>query len=964
MAPRRVNIVPHTHWDREWYEPFQSFRMSLVDTIDSLISIMSADNGYSFFLLDGQMAAVDDYLEIRPQSEQALRKLHAAGRLALGPWYVLCDEFLVSSETIVRNLQVGMERASAFGEPMMVGYLPDMFGHVAQMPQILRRAGIEHAVVWRGVPQAIDRTAFWWTAPDGSAVRAEYLVHGYGNGAHLPISAEKLIERIRAYEAETAPFLLDGILMMNGADHVAPQPGLPGAIAEAASLQDSYEICIASLEDVLRSSPVEGLASWTGELRSGARAHLLMGVASNRVDVKQAAARAERAIEQVAEPLCALFLPPEQWPTELLSLAWRRILHNSAHDSICACSADEVVDAVLCRYAEANQIARGLSKRALDALSAQVAHLAGEEPIVVNTSARSRSGVVELVIPSDMALDGAQVITEPSVLPDELTLDTQSTRTILDSVHDTAVGDDAFVQDVKVRSADPQDSDGLGQIEVSVTLGAKRTPSGAAALAESKRELYARIGAQPDAVVHLRISHQRSLAVVAYVEDVPGFGWRGWSPHPLPNPVRVEWLDCQDRDDWPAGQPDRTGVRNSGPVMDNGVVRVVVNPEDGTFAANDCYGLGRLVNGGDCGDTYNYSPPPRDRIVDQPCSVEVEVLERGPVRAVVEVRSEYTWPREIEEGSGARTGTVTVTVTTRIELRANETLVRVATSFINHCKNHRLRAHFPLPEPARSSTAESAFAVVTRGLYAEGSESEKALATFPSRRFVSAGGLTIFHEGLLEYELVDIAAGEARTLALTLLRCTGILSQLTTAYRLLPAGPQLALDGPQLQGPVEMRYAVHVGALDTAGMYALAEDAFLPLIPAEAHEGRSPELAVQTSFPPVEPVRVADDILAANTSAPPRAGTLQAPPLGSALDVSGAEVSAVLLQDGHLIIRVFNPSDTLTTVHVPGRSGLLVDLRGNVLSDFDSSFELSAWSIATARIDPAIHPEIAHASCG
>ena len=91
---------------------------------------------------------------------------------------------------------------------MGVGYLPDMFGHVAQMPQILRLAGLEHAVVWRGVPAAIDRTAFWWQAPDGSRVRAEYLYGSYSNGRDLPADPTQLVARARNYELELGPAAL------------------------------------------------------------------------------------------------------------------------------------------------------------------------------------------------------------------------------------------------------------------------------------------------------------------------------------------------------------------------------------------------------------------------------------------------------------------------------------------------------------------------------------------------------------------------------------------------------------------------------------------------------------------------------------------------------------------------------------------------------------------------------------
>src|SRR6478736_4405643 len=181
-APTVVAIVPHTHWDREWYSPFQTFRVRLVRLLDDLLS-----------LLDGQTAVLDDYLEVRPEAAAALGRLAASQRLSIGPWMILMDEYMVSGETIVRDLQMGIRRATEFGGPMEVGYLPDMFGHVAQMPQILRAAGLDHAVVWRGVPSEVTQGAFWWDAPDGSRVSAEYLYGSYSKGRDLPDDAKQLI---------------------------------------------------------------------------------------------------------------------------------------------------------------------------------------------------------------------------------------------------------------------------------------------------------------------------------------------------------------------------------------------------------------------------------------------------------------------------------------------------------------------------------------------------------------------------------------------------------------------------------------------------------------------------------------------------------------------------------------------------------------------------------------------------
>ncbi len=201
--PQPVAIVPHTHWDREWYAPFQTYRAKLVHLVDDLLDLLEGDGRFTRFLLDGQTAVVDDYLEVRPEAAARIAALAGAGRLQVGPWMILMDEFMVSGETIVRNLQLGLRRAAEIGGPaaLRVGYLPDMFGHVAQMPQLLAQAGLHHAVVWRGVPSAIDRTAFRWYAPDGSAVRAEYLYGSYSNGRDLPRDPAALVARARA----TAP---------------------------------------------------------------------------------------------------------------------------------------------------------------------------------------------------------------------------------------------------------------------------------------------------------------------------------------------------------------------------------------------------------------------------------------------------------------------------------------------------------------------------------------------------------------------------------------------------------------------------------------------------------------------------------------------------------------------------------------------------------------------------------------
>ena len=882
MTARRIAIVPHTHWDREWYKSYQEFRLALVELIDTLLPLLERDAGYPHFMLDGQMAVVDDYLEVRPEAEGRLRALAAAGRVSMGPWYILMDEFLASGETIVRNLQMGLGRGAAFGGVMELGYLPDMFGHIAQMPQILHLAGFHDAVVWRGVPSQVTKNAFIWQAPDGSSVRAEYLPVGYGNGAALPDDAKALVRRTSDNVAEVAEFLLGDLLCMNGSDHLMPQPGLGRVVAEANDLQDDFDFEVTSLPRYLAGAPTEGLTRVEGELRSGARANMLMGVTSNRVDVKRRGAVAERELERRAEPLAALFEAPVDYPDRLLELAWLEMVRNSAHDSVCACSVDDVVDAVLHRYAEVRAIAAGLADRAVRNFARSLSQTG---PSVLNPSPRPRSGLVELVVPADGPPPAdVQVLSERSGLPGSMVLDADTVRTVLGMLQGPRISDDAWIHDVRVEDTEEG-------IDITIAVGTEEKSD--VPIAEAKQDVYTRLGARPDAVVRVAMDQPSTRRIAARSGEVPGYGWSAFAAAPLAHPVEVDETD-------------------GAVVVRNGLVRIDVDPADGTFALDGTPGYGRLVDGGDLGDSYNYSPPRQDSFVDTPHAVGVRVDERGPVRARLRITSTYEWPDHVDGSSQARVGCHQVDVDTMVEVRADEATVRVTTSFVNPSGDHRLRVNLPLGEPAGQSRAESAFTVVTRGLTAEGRPDEFGLPTAPANRFVSAGRLTVVHEGVCEYELVDVEGDAAHTIALTVLRSTGMLSRLGMAYRPFPAGPLTPVEGLQMRGKqVELRYAL---ALDCDDPYRLADDVLLPLEPVQSLGGG------------------------------PR------PASGSALAVHGAEISALHRVAGVLEIRVFNPTPRWTVVSFPGRDGSLVDLRGYPKEPFEGSFELRPFGIATARL--------------
>ena len=901
--PITVAIVPHTHWDREWYDTFQTFRLRLVKLLDTLLPMLESDPSYARFMLDGQTVVVDDYLEVRPHARAALQRLAAAGRLSVGPWMVLMDEFMVSGETMVRDLQFGLARGSELGGAMQIGYLPDMFGHIAQMPQLIRLAGMKHAVAWRGVPAAVEQTAFWWQAPDGSRVRTEYLYGSYSNGRDLPQDAKSLVLRAADYEQELGPARLDAMLLMNGTDHQMPQPWLGRVVAEANAIQDDYEFVVTSLAEYLPTQPSDALVTIEGELRSGARANLLMGVASNRVDVHRACAAAERSLERRAEPLSALFLPPDRYPHSLADIAWRNLVCNSAHDSSCACSIDEVVDQVLVRYYEARQIGDGLTRDAVHALAATVDAALGAT-VVVNPTARRRSGLVEVTLPGTGAVHivdtsgtprPTQIIGEISGEAYATMVTGQKVRWVLDLMRGTEFAgrtissyevSDGAVHEIVLQEAGPGDSHrDLTEL----------------------REQILDLGNRGE-TISLRLFAAPLRRALFDTGEISGFGWSCFTA-----------VDG----DAPGG-----AVTASETTLANEHLLVEIDVPTGTYALTAegvrVSGLGRLVDDGDGGDSYNYSPPAADRVVDAPDAVRVTDLERGSVRARVQIDTDYTWPAyaigDLRSCSARSDETVAVTVSTTLELRAGERFLRVTHELDNRARDHRLRAHFPLPARVAGSDAECAFTVVHRGLTAEGGVQEHGLPTFPSRRFVDASdgtaGLTLVHDGLLEYEVVD----DGRELALTLLRSVGYLSRSEPSMRPNPAGPTVEVLGAQMPGAQRAEYAVliHHGDWRAADCYGAADALLVPFERARAAGGGS------------------------------------TPPTGAALRVDGAEVSAVVRSPGGLVVRVFRTDPDAGPVAIehegaPAR-GWIIDLQGRPVAPFEGSVELRPWEICTLQL--------------
>ncbi|UCD83581.1 MAG: hypothetical protein JSU92_09765, partial [Deltaproteobacteria bacterium] len=382
MSEAKLIFLPHTHWDREWYLPFEVFREKLVELVDRLVEIMSGDPQYRHFLLDGQTIILEDYRETKGDNHELL-SLIEEGRVRIGPWYVLPDEFLVSGESLIRNLKRGIDASRRFGtEPVKIGYLPDMFGHISQMPQILRGFSIESALLWRGVP-AMEKCQFHWQSRDGSSVLAVYLPLGYGFIFNLPESPDEFLARMDVYltlirlQDKTGVYLIPV-----GADHWPPEPGLARVIGEAAGLKKEWRMSLGTPEEYIAELKprLHEIPRFEGELRSNARTQILPGVSSARLYLKELNQRAEALLEKYLEPILALsrFRTGDD-PRGRLDYLWRLLLSNHPHDSICGCSVDAVHREMETRYMKILQ----LSETLLDNTLARLGRVRSAKPGLV-----------------------------------------------------------------------------------------------------------------------------------------------------------------------------------------------------------------------------------------------------------------------------------------------------------------------------------------------------------------------------------------------------------------------------------------------------------------------------------------------------------------------------------------------------------------------------------------------------
>jgi alpha-mannosidase len=879
-----LHIVPHTHWDREWYLTFQQFRVRLVRMMDQLLDILDHDITYRHFMLDGQTILLDDYLEIRPERAGDIARFARAGRLSIGPWYALPDEFLVAPESLLRNLMLGERDCGRFGDNMRVGYVPDPFGHIAQLPQILSGLGIESAVFRRGL--ALEPVELWWESPNGSRVLVCYLRDGYDNAARLPTTDDAFVAAIRGARDGLAPHVASGhFLLLAGSDHQEPQAELPALINHANAegieggrlVQSSLPGYVEAVRQVVETRTLETVR---GELRSPQRHHLLPDVLSARMWIKQRNDAVETLLTRWTEPLVAWAelldsaaegakqhthltghepLGRVRNPQALVWQAWRLLLQNHPHDSICGCSVDQVHREMVPRFDQAEQIGEEIVAQSLTTIAAQVdtrqdGMPAGEfgipQPLIVfNPTSGPRTDVVVARLRLPAAPDALQVLAlDGQILPHQVApnperqerpffhveVTPQELVTYIGMIQGGCIVSHVIHQ-VEMQRADDQ-------VHVQLVLGQSGEPNHAQiASAQAQIEAFLAAGEVSRFIVRTTFAELDDLVFVA--PDLPPHGYATFS-------VRAA----------PPGET-QAGETRSTPTLENDLFTLQADPTDGTLTLVDkthglVYpGLNRFVDGGDRGDEYNYCQPEDDQLVTAPLApLAIRVLENGPARQMLEIAQVYRLPRALRpDRRGRSEDMVDVPIVSRVSLYPGVRRVDVETTVDNLAQDHRLRAHFPLPVAVDHAHTEAHFYVARRPIpqvdpaLDTADWIEQPVPTIPQRGWsdvsVEGMGLMIANRGLPEIEFIP-QEGQT-TVALTLLRCVGWLSRGDMHCRQGHAGPELPTPEAQCPGRHTFRYALipHAGDLEAARAQAEAFRAPLRAVAAGVHPGPLPPVA-------------------------------------------------------------------------------------------------------------------------
>lgn len=823
-----MHVINGTHWDREWRHTAEQSKLRLCDLMDNIINILETDEEYKCFCVDGGMIVIEDYLSIRPENKERIKKLIQAKKMLVVNWYTLPETNTVAPEALIRNLLVGFRMSKEFGGGMKSGYTATSYGQHSQMPQLYQGFGIETAIFYRGTNKHVLTPLFKWQGIDGSQLLTlrtfdEVTRTNWFFYVHGPVVLGKGIKDLSyTYDRENDPvhmcdqglyekaFVLlredhdychdeevmkkaldsivkqampyaiaDNLLALNMEDNDEPYKSLPNMIKEMNKLSDNIEIIQNSLDDymdkIISEVDDKDLALHRGELRYTTMEYnnfnaLLGATHSSRIKLKQLNEKVETNLIHLAEPFAAFaaFFGKE-YPKTNLSRAWEALLKNHAHDSICGAAVDLAHEDMLYNFSIANTVAEEVTSRSVIALYSKINTSedfkhTDHTITLFNTLPYGRKEVVPLIIDLPKVSTGIKVDTG------------------VDGVSSVDTFYDIFD---KAGNLIPYTEVSCEDIKIAV-----------------ERELDTKA---------IKFSAKRRRILIE--ADIPAMGYTTYALR-LRGPNLVYHPEIVS---------DRQLIARDNGLLENKYLKLKINV-NGTFSLlNKTTGrwmenLHYFTDSGETGSAHVSVKPQRNPIITSHGSfANITLVETNIHRGCFKVELSIKVPAAATiDGKDRLRQMLDIPITYWITLEKDTNYVRIKTRLHNEARDHKLCVNFPSGIKTDYATCESAWAVEKRTIRwtDNGDNFEQFFPFQPMQNFVDVNdgkeGLAILNRGLREYEVQD---DPNRTISITLLR---------TQRAYMTANPDMIPEeydkytGQHSFGDLEYNYALypHTGEWD------------------------------------------------------------------------------------------------------------------------------------------------------
>ncbi|MDQ0206371.1 mannosylglycerate hydrolase [Alkalicoccobacillus murimartini] len=403
MKKTKVHVIPHTHWDREWYFTSSRSTVYLVKHLSEVLDTLETNENFNYYLMDAQTSLIEDYLKYRPEDKERIEALVQAKRLLTGPWYTQTDQLVISQESVTRNLLYGTKYAKELGHSMNIGYVPDSFGQGGNMPQIYKNFGIDRFLFWRGVADnRLKQTEFLWEGDDGTQMLAEQIPFGYYHGGNIPEDDADALPYIEEFIGKLeAKASTKNVYFPNGLDQAPMRLNLPEIIEKFNELDKSREYVLHSPEQFFDEleKDVDNLPVIKGELTEGKHSRLHKSIFSTRADLKQANNEIENFLVNVLEPILSIsFSLGNPYPHRELEEIWKLMFENAAHDSIGGCNSDTTNLDVKFRYKLADEKAKNLLDLHMRLVAERIPYQHDLNFTLFNPLPYRRTGVVKVAL--------------------------------------------------------------------------------------------------------------------------------------------------------------------------------------------------------------------------------------------------------------------------------------------------------------------------------------------------------------------------------------------------------------------------------------------------------------------------------------------------------------------------------------------------------------------------------------